>query len=132
MKRQATVPAEVEELRQRLNAWRQKPDRDKRLPESFWEEAAGLARNHGVSLVAVALSLSYTALKQRTAAATKSLAVTTSQPAFVEVGMVPPAVGSECLVELRDGSNCRMNIRLETGATGALVALAQAFWMRAL
>ena len=131
MKRQRTVPAEVEELRQRLNAWRQKPDREKRLPELLWEEAVGLARSHGVSLVAVALGLSYTALKQRSGASTKSLAVRT-QPAFVEVGMVGPAVRSECLVELQDGSQCRMNIRLEAGATGALVALAQAFWRRSL
>jgi hypothetical protein len=131
MKREATLPVEVEELRQRLNTWREQTDREKRLPESLWEEAAVLARNHGVSLVAVALSLSYTALKLRAAASTKSLAVTT-QPTFVEVGMVAAAVGSECLVELRDGSNGQMNIRLDGGATGALLALTQAFWRRSL
>lgn len=131
MKRQATLPVEVEELRQRLNAWRQQTDREKRLPESLWEEAAVLARNHGVSLVAVALSLSYTALKQRAAGSTQSLAVRT-QSTFVEVGMVAAAVGSECLVELRDGSNCQMNIRLDAGATGALVALTQSFWRRSI
>ena len=131
MKQPTTVPAEVEELRQRLNAWRQRTDREKRLPESLWEEAVGLTRTHGVSLVAVVLSLSYTALKQRAAASTKRLEVTT-QPTFVEVGMVPAAMRSECTVELRDGSNCQMNIRLDAGATGALLALAQAFWRRSI
>ena len=131
MKQTATVPAELEELRQRLNAWRQKPDRENRIPESLWQEAANLARTHGVSLVAVVLGLSYTALKQRTTNSSTNVAVA-SQATFVEVGMVPPPAGSECLVELRDSRDCRMNIRLEAGATGALVALAQAFWRRSL
>ena len=127
MKTKSPLPTEVDELRQRLERWRQNPRRRRRLPEPLWESATHLAGAHGISAVARTLRLSYDGLKQRVLGAGQGRA-RTAKPAFVEVAWVPPACGSECTVELKDRRGSTMSIRLAAGATGQVVALAQAFW----
>jgi hypothetical protein len=127
MKTKSPLPAEVDELRQRLERWRQRPRHPRRLPEPIWAAATDLAGAYGISALARSLRLSYDTLKQRVLAAGPAGA-RTPKPGFVEVAWVPPACGSECTVELKDRRGSTMSIRLAAGAAGQVVALAQAFW----
>ena len=127
MKTKSPLPAEVDELWQRLDHWRQQPRNQRRLPEPIWEAATHLARAYGISALARTLRLSYDSLKQRVLGAGQGQA-RTAKPAFVEVAWIPPACGSECMVELKDRRGSTMSIRLAAGAAGQVVALAQAFW----
>lgn len=129
MKTKSTLPAGVDDLRQRLDSWRQSHRKTRRLPESLWDAATPLARTHGISAVALALRLSDHRLKKRVVGAGHG-GVRTPKPALVEVALVPPACGSECTIELQDRTGSTMSLRLGAGAAGPLVALAQAFWRR--
>ncbi len=127
MKTKSPLPAEVDELRQRLDRWRQQRRNKRRLPEPIWEAATHLARAYGISALARTLRLSYDSLEQRVLGTGQGRARTPKR-AFVEVAWVPPACGSECTVELKDRRGSTMSIRLTAGAVGQVVALAQAFW----
>jgi len=116
-------PGDLLELRRQLDSWRQSQSCRARLPDELWDLAASLARRHGVSLVARTLGLSFYKLRRRLAPA--------GPAGFVELRTVEAARpgGGECVVELCDGRDGRMTLRLSGGGP-ALVALAEAFWRR--
>lgn len=59
------LPAGVEELRGRVERWRRTRKKRSPMPEELWEDAARLARVHGVSPIARWLGLSYYTLQGR-------------------------------------------------------------------
>ncbi len=63
--RRTSLPAEISEVRARVERWRGERDGWSRMPGDLWEAAVELARSHGVSLVSRALRLDYTSLKKR-------------------------------------------------------------------
>jgi hypothetical protein len=85
------LPAEVEETRARLHAWRRTRKNGDHLPEKLWSEAAGLARRLGVNRVCRALGLNHTTLKEHVAkgqvatSPVKRQGAEPAQPAFVEL-----------------------------------------------
>ena len=89
--RQTPLPAEVEEMRVRLQSWRRTRKNGDHLPKELWSEAAGLARRLGVNRVCRALGLNHTTLKEHVVegrVATSPIPRHRSepaQPAFVEL-----------------------------------------------
>jgi hypothetical protein len=57
--------AELQQLAERLSAWRSTRTRRERIPEELWKGAADLARVHGLNPTAEALKLPYYGLQRR-------------------------------------------------------------------
>ena len=61
-----SIAEPIAQLQRELEAYRRMQPRRAKLPESIWEAAAELAREHGVYAVAQALRLDYLGLLLRT------------------------------------------------------------------
>jgi len=59
------VPEAIVQLQEQLDQWRSTQKRRTRLPESFWQAAADLAKQYGVFQTAHPLRLDYMRLKKR-------------------------------------------------------------------
>ncbi len=125
-KRHETVSPKLQRLAERLEAWRKRPRRPRRLPEAIWNAAVDLAREHGVHPVARSLRLDYYSLKRRLSA---SPAPDPSE--FVEVRLDKPDAPPGWTIELQDGSERRMTMAAPAGSEMDPVALASAFWREA-
>ncbi len=120
----------LDRLRQQLTAWRRDGNRYQRTPEPVWREAAELAQVLGISRVAQALRLNYTALKRRLAVTVVPAA---RRPAFVELQCPPPpAPSGECRICLQDTDGGQMTMAMASVDAVVLRELAQAFWRRSL
>jgi len=91
------LPEQLQQLRQRLEEWRNAHIRRSRLPEELWAAAVELARQHGLFRTAHTLRLDYTNLKKRVQTAPGMRAVPPA--AFMEL-VAPSPVASECTVEV--------------------------------
>ena len=66
MNRESTpIPKPVAQLQRQLEQFRSSQPERTKLPESLWQAAVELARQHGVHPVARPLRLDYTRLKKR-------------------------------------------------------------------
>jgi hypothetical protein len=80
-----------------------------KLPESIWDAAAELAREHGVYAVAQPLRLDYVGLKKRLGKVAAGRP-DRSKPVFVEFIAPPPAACEECVIELESTRGGKMRI----------------------
>jgi hypothetical protein len=111
----AVIPESIAQLQRQLNEFRSTHAGRTKLPESLWQAAVELARQHGVYCVAHPLRLDYTGLKKRLGEGLRSQAKTT-KPAFVELiasGAVPP---EEWVIELESSGGSKMRIQWKTTA----------------
>ena len=111
MNRKGTGPiAEpIAQLQRELEEYRRMRPRRAKLPESIWNAAAELAREHGVYAVAQALRLDYMGLKKRLGEAA-SRRPDKSKPVFVELIAPPPARCEECRIEFESTHGSKMRI----------------------
>jgi hypothetical protein len=122
------LPAPLAALARRLDAYRNKPRRQRRLPEKLWAAAARLALEHGVCRVQQALRLSFPDLKRRVRALSRPAAKSTC-PAFVELQVPPFAAGAGAVVlELEDGRGRKLTLRLAREDQARLAAAVLALW----
>ena len=119
----------LDRLRRQLTAWRRDGNRNHRTPEPVWREAAELAQVLGISPVAQALRLNYTALKRRLAV---TVVPEARRPAFVELKCPPPAPSGECRICLQDTDGGQMTMAMASVDAVVLRELAQVFWRRRL
>ncbi len=126
------LPARVETLRRRLEAWRKRKKSTREpIPDSIWRSAAVLAQTHGVNRIAVELGLNYDALKVRAEnVERKTPRKEASQPVFVELDVDRPVEATGCVIELEDRSGRKMMIRLKSSSDIDLAALTSSFWRR--
>src|SRR5229473_3488110 len=107
MNRKSTspIPEPIWQLQRQLDQFRSTQPRRTKLPESLWEAAVELARQHGVYSVAHPLRLDYMGLKKRLGG-TPSLRRKEAKPAFVELIARRPATldGTEPQLFHRAGS----------------------------
>ena len=91
-----------------------------------------LARDYGVSPVAQALSVNYTALKRHLMANSSPQVCPTGPlpPGFVEVPVTAWPSAPQWVIELEDGGGCKFTLRLASGDRVAALALAQGLWRR--
>jgi len=98
------------------------------IPTRLWALAVAHAREAGVHATARRLRLNYYALKERVEGPGGARA--RAAPAFVEVvtAGLPPAGGSECVIDLADARGATMRIVLKSPLAPDLTVLSQGFW----
>src|SRR6266513_4088904 len=92
------IPEPIAQTQRQLDQFRSTQPRRTKLPESLWQAAVELARQHGVYSVAHPLRLDYTGLKKRLGGVAV-LRREAAKPAFVEL-IAPHATPlEECVIE---------------------------------
>jgi hypothetical protein len=90
-----------------------------------------LAGEYGVSPVAQALRINYTALKRHMMASPPSqVGPTGLPPGFVEVPVTAWPSAPPWVIELEDRGGCKLTLRLAQGDPATALALAQGLWRR--
>jgi hypothetical protein len=92
-----------------LDQFRSTQSRRTKLPESLWQAAVELARQHGVYAVAHPLRLDYMGLKKRLGGV-PSLRRKAAMPAFVELIAPHPATLEDCVIEFESAGGGKMRI----------------------
>ena len=108
-KRTESIAEPIAQLQRQLEEHRRMRPRRAKLPESIWDAAAELAREHGVYAVAQPLRLDYMGLKKRLGEAA-SRRPGNSRPVFVELIAPPPAACEECRIEFESERGDKMRI----------------------
>jgi hypothetical protein len=119
------LPQDLVRAQSQVEAWRLRRCRGERIPRRLWTLAVRLARRHGVSRTATALSLDYYGLQERAEATSSKLA--SNGPAFVELPS-PLMVSKRCLVKLDNAAGASMRMQLVGYETADVEALARSFW----
>ena len=125
------LPAQLEEVRRRFEAWRRNRTVRTRIPDPLWAAAVKVTERHGVHRTAKALRIDYYGLKKRVEAEADSSANVPAKgdvATFVELAGPLPAGSGECLVELEDVSGAKMRVHLKGVEAPDLVALSRSFW----
>ena len=126
-----TVKPTLEVVRNQFEIWRKRRRCRSPIPESLWQAAVGLCREHSICEVSQTLRLNYNGLKNRvTRARDRSPAVGQGPDlGFVRLDLGGAIAPSECLVEMEapDGSKMRMSFK---GVPSDFdpVELGRAFW----
>jgi hypothetical protein len=108
-KRTESIAEPIAQLQRQLEEHRRMRPRRAKLPESIWDAAAELAREHGVYAVAQPLRLDYIGLKKRLGEVADRRP-DKSRPVFVELITPPPAAREECLIEFESERGDKMRI----------------------
>ena len=122
----APVPEPILQLQRQLDEFRRTRPRRTKLPESLWQAAVELARQHGVYAVAQPLRLDYMGLKRRLGGATM-LQQETTKPAFIELIAPPPAMLEEYIIEFETVSGGKMRIQWKAAAPPDVGSLLRAW-----
>ena len=128
MNRKETKPVAepIAKLQRELEEHRRLQPRRAKLPESIWETAAELAREHGVYAVAQALRLDYMGLKKRLGDVA-SRRPGKSKPVFVELIAPPPTQPEKCLNEFESTRGDKMRIHWPASTAPDWTALLRAW-----
>ena len=124
------VPADLQELSGRFEAWRRTRRGKLPIPEPLWAAAVELARSHGVCQTAQVLRLEYKKLKQLTDGQAGGKPVRrrrASAPArFVELAPLP-TTAAECVIEL-EGPRGKLRIQWKGTTAPDLAGLSRVWW----
>jgi hypothetical protein len=119
------LPKDLAQARSRFEAWRERRQGGRRIPQPLWNLAAQLASKHGVSRTATALRLDYYSLKKQVEATARQ--PLSRGPAFVELSP-PVVVAKQALFELDNGAGATMRVQLLGYDAADVEALARRFW----
>ena len=110
------IPEPIAQLQRQLDQFRSTQPRGRRLPDSMWQAAVELAREHGVYSVAHPLRLDYTGLKKRLDGVPDPKKKAT-KPAFVELIADHSVAMADCVIEFESsvGSKMRIQWKASTG-----------------
>ena len=108
MNRKSTppIPEAIVQLQRQLDQFRSTQPRRTKLPESLWQAAVELARQHGIYPVAHPLRLDYMGLKKRLGGI-PIVRRKASKPAFVELIAPPATPPQECAIEFESSGTAR-------------------------
>jgi len=130
-----TLPAvrhSLEVVRNQFETWRKRRRCRRRIPESLWQAAVELCREHSIFEVSRALRLNYNGLKNRVPKATREIGLAVGQRpdfGFVRLDLGAPVTASECLVEMEAPNGAKMRMSFKGGAREFdPVELGRAFW----
>ncbi len=120
------IPEPIVQLQRRLDEFRSTRPHRTKLPETLWQAAVELAREHGLYAVAHPLRLDYTGLKKRLdgVPATQKKA---AKPAFVELVAAHPATMAECWIEFESSIGSKMRIQWKGSSTPDWASLLRAW-----
>src|SRR5258708_39275463 len=116
------IPEPIAQLQRQLDQFRSTQPRGRRLPDSMWQAAVELARQHGVYSVAHPLRLDYTGLKKRLAGVAV-LGRKATKPAFVE--LIAPQ--KECVIEFETPSGNKMRVNWKASTPPDWISLLRAW-----
>ena len=120
-----TVKPTLEVVRNQFEVWRKRKRRGRRIPETLWQAAVQLCKEHSVFAVSRALRLNYNGLKNRVPRAKEQRA----DFGFVKLDLGAPMSPSECLVEMESANGARMRMSFKgVPRDFDLVELGRAFW----
>ena len=122
----AVIPEPIAQLQRQLDQIRSTQPRGKKLPESLWQAAVELARQHGVYSVAHPLRLDYMGLKKRLGGV-PALRRKATKPAFVELIAPHPAPLEECVIEFESSGGAKMRIQWKAAAPPDWASLLRAW-----
>jgi len=120
------IPEPIAQLQRQLEQFRSTRQRRTKLPESLWQAAVELARQHGVYSVAQPLRLDYMGLKKRLGEPS-SHRRKAPRPAFVELITPHPAALEECVIEFESSSGAKMRIQWKATAPPDWTSLLRAW-----
>lgn len=119
------IPEVILQLQRQLDQFRSTQPRRTKLPESLWQAAVELARQHGVYSVAHPLRLDYVGLKKRLGGVPVRRKAT--KPAFVEL-IAPHATPlEECVIEVESSTGGKMRIQWKASAPPDWLSLLRAW-----
>jgi len=104
------IPEPIVQLQRQLEQFRSTQPRRTKLPESLWQAAVELARQHGVYPVAHPLRLDYMQLKKRLGGVPSPRRKTT-KPTFVELVAPSPGKVDEWVIEVESSRGAKMRIQ---------------------
>ena len=120
------IPEPIAQLQRQLDQFRSTQPRRTKLPESLWQGAVELARQHGVYSVAHPLRLDYMGLKKRFGGASTRQRKAT-KPAFVELIGPDRAPLEECVIDFESSGGSKMRIQWKTAAPPDWASLLRAW-----
>jgi hypothetical protein len=130
----AARTARMEQVRQRIEHWRETREKRGRMPERLWAAAVALARKHGVYATAQGLRVNYDSLRARVGVRRpKRRAPKARGAAFVELGPalpLEPASPTGPVVELTGTDGQKLTLRLAGTEEVDLPGLVREFWSR--
>lgn len=119
------LPNDLAQAQARFQAWRQRPQRERRIPQPLWDLAVQLVASHGLARTAAALALDYYSLKRHVADASQP--TPSDAPAFVEVP-APLVLARQARLELDNGAGATLRLQLLGYDAADLQALLHRFW----
>ena len=122
----AVIPEPIAQLQRQLDEIRSTQPRGRKLPESVWQAAVELAREHGVYAVAHPLRLDYTGLKKRVGGVSHGRRKA-RKPAFVELIAPASAMLRECLIEFESVHGSKVRIQWKAAAPPDWMSLLRAW-----
>jgi hypothetical protein len=127
MNRKSTpIPEPIAQLQRQLDQFRSTQPRRTKLPESLWQAAVELARQHGLYPVAHPLRLDYMGLKKRLGGVS-TRRQKAAKPAFVELIGPDRAPLEECVIDLESSGGSKMRIQWKTAAPPDWASLLRAW-----
>ena len=125
-KRTTPIAGAIEQLQRQLDEFRSTQPHRTKLPETLWQAAVELARQHGVYAVAHPLRLDYTGLKKRLDGVPGSLKQA-AKPAFVELIAEHPATMADCVIEFESSVGSKMRIHWTASTAPDWISLFRAW-----
>jgi len=122
----AVIPEPIAQLQHQLDEFRSTLPRRRKLPESLWQAAVELAREHGVYSVAHPLRLDYMGLKKRLGGVSR-LRRKAGKPAFVELIAPHAATLRECVIEFESLRGGKVRILWKAAAPPDWTSLLRAW-----
>ena len=124
------IPTDLANAQRQFQKWRRSCKKRSRIPEPLWDLAVQLAHTHGLSPTALALKLDYYSLKKRLQRGNRGDGDQhpSSTPTFIELGPLPQAASTECVIELADGAGALMRVQLKGYHAADVAALGRTFW----
>ena len=127
MNRKSTpIPEPIAQVQRQLDQFRSTQPRRTKLPESLWQAAVELARQHGLYPVAHPLRLDYMGLKKRLGGVS-TRRQKAAKPAFVELIGPDRAPLEECVIDFESSGGSKMRIQWKTAAPPDWASLLRAW-----
>jgi hypothetical protein len=120
------IPKPIAQLQRQLEQFRSSHAHRTRLPETVWQSAVELAREHGLYSVAPPLRLDYAQLKKRLGGVA-IVSRKAAAPTFVELIASHPATRSECVIEIESSIGGKMRIQWKASVAPDWISLFRAW-----
>ena len=122
----------ISQVQRQFAQWRRRRSPGTRIPDTLWESAIELAREHGVSKTSRALGLDYYAVKKRVdAGSQRHRDEPAVGPTFVEFPLQAVPGNLACVLEAENEQGVRLRLELTGVPSTELAGLVRSVWSEA-